>query len=746
VQRQLALVVCLFVAIVGCLLFLVDAQLEIMSGVRAYVGGEGLSSKGQKDAAYHLLRYAASHDPREYVRYRAAVAVPLGDRRARRQLERAASAADGFAASGFVEGRNHPDDVPIMMQLFRRFRHVSFMATAVDVWRQADRDVARLVAVGDALHAAIAGEHASPEETARLLRKIDVLNDRLTPLGEAFSATLGAGARWLRVVLMRIMVVAATVLLGVGVLLSWMLLRQTRIADAALRASEERYRDLFDNANDLVYMHDLQGNLRSANNATARVTGYTREEALRMNIAQIVAPECLALAREMTARKVAGGAPSLYELEVVAKDGHRVQLEVSTRIVLDHGRPVGVHGIARDVSERKRTEAALEREGRISAALARAGGELISALETPVLFERLCQLATELLGCTAGRTLLWDAGADVFAPVAAVGEIAGGALLASSPSRGALALLFAGSGDVAEPEPGLLAMALRHGRDLVGVQIVSGERGYAFTPEQRRIAEGVAQVASLALANSRLIAELARASRLKSEFVSTMSHELRTPLNVILGYAEMAREPSLDEAERADNLRRIEQAARDLLDLIESTLEVGRIDAGRDVVRLEAIRLRDFLADLGEACRRLPRRSAVRFSWPDDVADCVVTTDPRKLIVVVRNLVGNALKFTEHGEVRVAVDVSDEAVVLAVSDTGIGIRREDQASIFEMFRQADGSDTRRFGGTGLGLYIVRRFVDQLNGRIALESAPGCGATFTITLPRRMPPAAVSRAA
>jgi signal transduction histidine kinase len=250
----------------------------------------------------------------------------------------------------------------------------------------------------------------------------------------------------------------------------------------------------------------------------------------------------------------------------------------------------------------------------------------------------------------------------------------------------------------------------------------------------------------LALANSRLIAELARASRLKSEFVSTMSHELRTPLNVILGYAEMAREPSLDEAERADNLRRIEQAARDLLDLIESTLEVGRIDAGRDVVRLEAIRLRDFLADLGEACRRLPRRSAVRFSWPDDVADCVVTTDPRKLIVVVRNLVGNALKFTEHGEVRVAVDVSDEAVVLAVSDTGIGIRREDQASIFEMFRQADGSDTRRFGGTGLGLYIVRRFVDQLNGRIALESAPGCGATFTITLPRRMPPAAVSRAA
>jgi len=109
-------------------------------------------------------------------------------------------------------------------------------------------------------------------------------------------------------------------------------------------------------------------------------------------------------------------------------------------------------------------------------------------------------------------------------------------------------------------------------------------------------------------------------------------------------------------------------------------------------------------------------------------------TDPRKLLVVVRNLVGNALKFTERGSVRAEVRLEADTVILRVADTGIGIRREDQETIFDMFRQADGSDTRRFGGSGLGLYIVRRFVQQLGGTIALESAPGQGSVFTVALP------------
>jgi len=111
-------------------------------------------------------------------------------------------------------------------------------------------------------------------------------------------------------------------------------------------------------------------------------------------------------------------------------------------------------------------------------------------------------------------------------------------------------------------------------------------------------------------------------------------------------------------------------------------------------------------------------------------------SDPRKLAAIVRNLVANALKFTERGWVRADLQLGDESVLLRVSDTGVGIRADDQKLVFEMFRQVDGSETRRHGGSGLGLYIVRRFVEQLGGKVGVESAPGRGSVFTVTLPRR----------
>jgi signal transduction histidine kinase len=111
-----------------------------------------------------------------------------------------------------------------------------------------------------------------------------------------------------------------------------------------------------------------------------------------------------------------------------------------------------------------------------------------------------------------------------------------------------------------------------------------------------------------------------------------------------------------------------------------------------------------------------------------------VDTDPRKLTIIVRNLVGNGLKFTERGHVRVEIACQPAALTLRVSDTGIGISPENREAIFEIFRQADGSDARRYGGVGLGLYIVRRFVEQLGGTIGLESTLGRGTTFTVSLP------------
>ncbi len=127
-------------------------------------------------------------------------------------------------------------------------------------------------------------------------------------------------------------------------------------AEAALRVSEERYRELFENANDLIYTHDLKGNFTSLNNTGERITGYTRAEAVQLNIAQVVAPEYLQMAREMIGRKQAEGEATVYELEIVAQDGRRVPLEISTRLIFAAGQPVGVQGIARDITERRQAE------------------------------------------------------------------------------------------------------------------------------------------------------------------------------------------------------------------------------------------------------------------------------------------------------------------------------------------------------------------------------------------------------
>jgi PAS domain S-box-containing protein len=132
-----------------------------------------------------------------------------------------------------------------------------------------------------------------------------------------------------------------------------------RRAEASIRESEERYRELFENANDIIYTNDLNGNITSLNRAGERITGYSREEVLRMNVADVIAPEYLEFAREKIVQSPAEKTPAVYEIEIISKEGRRVRLEVSTRVIFRDGKPVGVQGIGRDLTERKRSEEAL---------------------------------------------------------------------------------------------------------------------------------------------------------------------------------------------------------------------------------------------------------------------------------------------------------------------------------------------------------------------------------------------------
>jgi signal transduction histidine kinase len=259
---------------------------------------------------------------------------------------------------------------------------------------------------------------------------------------------------------------------------------------------------------------------------------------------------------------------------------------------------------------------------------------------------------------------------------------------------------------------------------------------FAFERTYGEKCESEAKLRHEVEANRRLIEALEAANQVRAEFLSTMSHELRTPLNVMLGLAEMARDPEFDTDERNDMLERIHRAGARLLELVEGTLEVGKIESGRLHFEERRIAIGELWRELARGCSDLTPRPGVGLLWDDRaLPDGEIRTDPKKVLVILRNLLGNALKFTDQGYVRVRLAGDASEVVLAVEDSGIGIAAEDQELVFEMFRQADGSETRRFDGCGLGLYIVRQFAERLGGSVAVASELGKGSTFTVTLPR-----------
>ncbi len=215
-----------------------------------------------------------------------------------------------------------------------------------------------------------------------------------------------------------------------------------------------------------------------------------------------------------------------------------------------------------------------------------------------------------------------------------------------------------------------------------------------------------------------------------------MSHELRTPLNVILGYNELL----LDEVfgtltpEQAASLDRVGMSARELLELINATLDISRLETGRAALALEDIDPAALLQDIESETRALREKPGVESVWRIVPNLPRIRSDLVKLKVLLKNLIANAIKFTDHGSVTIAAQARDGWIEFSVADTGTGMSSETQAVIFEPFRQGDSSATRLHGGVGLGLYIVSRLLEMLSGRIEVESAVGVGSTFRVRIP------------
>jgi PAS domain S-box-containing protein len=416
--------------------------------------------------------------------------------------------------------------------------------------------------------------------------------------------------------------------------------------------------------------------------------------------------------------------------------------------------------------ERQRAEEALQQEVQISTALVRVGQALITSLDTPTILDHLCQVTTEVLACDASHTFLWTPEDDVYVPVSGYGgtpaqweamrvmripSYAMAGLLARLRQEEVVEVVVTESQDFVPL--GLakyygvtagLYMALRRGDELIGIQSATYRgRIASLISQQKRIAHGIVHIASLALNNARLLEQAESANRLKSDFLATISHELRTPLNAIMGYTDLMLEESFGplQAEQHKALQAVRRAAHEEFELITATLDVSRLETGRSPVDVSDVNISALMEELQQEITRAGEKPSLAFVWRVMPELPQVHTDRAKLKIILKNLLSNAVKFTEQGSVTVEVNSHNGGVEFDVTDSGIGITPEVLPVIFDPFRQGDSSTTRRYGGMGLGLYIVRRMVELLEGMITVESAVGKGSTFRVWIPitRTSPP-------
>ena len=301
----------------------------------------------------------------------------------------------------------------------------------------------------------------------------------------------------------------------------------------------------------------------------------------------------------------------------------------------------------------------------------------------------------------------------------------------------------------------IVALPLQTGDGVLGAVAFYFEAAGAISAETRSLLRMVADQMAATAQKARLIEDLRRANgalletnaelerqyvalldarRVKDEFLANISHELRTPLTAVMGYLALMEEGLAGPVtpEQLRTLTQVKGSSQQLLDLIGDLLELTTLKRGGLEVMASAFDLREPLHDAITATRGRPEQVALRVIEPEIAT--IMVSDRRKIAKMLGALLSNAYKFTAQGEVRLSAEVKGDRVVYRVQDTGIGIAEDMRALVFEEFRQADGSSTRRYGGSGLGLSLAQRLARLLGGQIHVDSAVGEGSTFRVELP------------
>jgi PAS domain S-box-containing protein len=498
--------------------------------------------------------------------------------------------------------------------------------------------------------------------------------------------------------------------------------KQLEFTESKLKETEEFYSERLNNLNDVLFSVDTEGLFTYINPAIENITGYTIEEVLGTHFTKHVHPDDICGLLE-DIEKTVSGEHKPYMFRIVKKDGNISYVHTTSRPIIKDGEFKGINGLMVDIARLKQVEVRLKEERDRAQNYLDIVGVIIVAIDTEGNIKLINKRGCEIFGCEECKIISnnwfelaypdelkerWKKdynkfilGKDPFKPYFEA------RIMTKEGER-----IFAWHNIAMKDEYGNVTGVLSSGNDIT----------------ERKKAEQ-------ALVFAKLISE--NASRTKRQFLSNISHELRTPLNLIIGYSDLLHEDYVGTTskEQKEYLEVVKRSGNRLLLLLNSMIELSAIEEGKIELDIKEFSVPVIIKDIKNSTLPMAKKKHIDLQFCIDEDIKTIKADKNKFKTVLYNLINNAIKFTDEcGNIEVNVAKEDQNLNVSVKDDGIGIEEENIEKLFQPFSQIDSSLNRKFEGAGLGLSIVKEFVEMNGGKVKVETEINKGSNFSFTIP------------